>query len=205
VGRGRSLPVPPRPVADVPIGRLDIRRLDVAPPPPAPEGVRGLHLSVVADGVPMSAFATALADATRAGIVLDDRLVGVRVSVALPNVQVARLFELLRDLYDVVPLTEADDRFLFVSRERVAEPGMRPRLPEEPPPEVAPLETRLFPVPGHVPAADVAASFCHHHAGERGSASVVGDAVVATDVAERLSQLETLLTALNDRRARRVR
>ncbi len=198
VGRDHTVPMAARPVANVPAGRLDVRRL-AGPADPAQTSWRDMRVAVTAAGAPMSAFATALADALSMGVVLDDRLVGVRVSMNVPEIEVGRLLETLRDLYDVVPLSEGANRVLIVSRERVAEPGLRPRLPGEPPPEVPPLETRLVPLPSSLSAVDVAATFCHHAASARGSASVAGHAVIVTDVSERLERLERLLAELRGR------
>ena len=191
----RAATAPARPgVVDVTPGLLDMRRLDPAAPIPA-GGLREVRLSVTADGITLGAVGMALAEALGVGVAVDEELVGVRVAVSLRDVNVGRLLDLLWDLYDALPMLEGDSRILLVSQRRMMRPNGRPRLPGEPFPVVALLETRLVPVPDGATAEQVAATFCHIVASRRGRASALGQWVAVTDQIESLERLEALIAA----------
>lgn len=168
------------------MGRLEVRRLD----PDARGPFESTHLRVLAEGVPMAAFAGALSEALGVPVVVDETLVGTRVALALPDVEISTLWRhLANEQQAYVSLYNRTIHFV----PEPAEVGALDHGPP-PPPEVPPLETHV--VTPLVDPAQFASAFCAQIASPRGAASVVGTRVLLTDVPDRLRQAERLAGAL---------
>jgi hypothetical protein len=202
----RGRPPPPRTSishSDAPVGRLDLKRLpsdgeppsavpgDASSPPPAPASATGGRLPetrfrLVAEAVPLGSLGAALASELGFSVVVAAPLVDLRVSLALPDTNTARLLGLLRAHYGVGS-TYAQGVLSLEEREELLE---RLLLVEP-----APLITQLVPVDG-LPAEQIASAWCEQAASSRGMASVIGGHLLVKDSEERIRILGRMIGAL---------
>ncbi|HYI02165.1 hypothetical protein [Hyalangium sp.] len=200
----RGRPPPPRTSishSDAPVGRLDLKRLsyeppsavpgDASSPPPAPASATGARLPetrfrLVAEAVPLGSLGAALASELGFSVVVAAPLVDLRVSLALPDTDTARLLGLLRAHYGVGS-TYAQGVLSLEEREELLE---RLLLVEP-----APIITQLVPVDG-LPAEQIASAWCEQAASSRGMASVIGGHLLVKDSEERIRILGRMIGAL---------
>ncbi len=176
----------------LPAGRLEIHRLDADASKPLDQ----VRLRVLAEGVPLAAFAGALSDALGIAVTVDDASLGTRIALALPDIDVAGLWRLLATTQSIhVALYERTIHFTH----DITELGALDR-PAPAPPETAGTETTLVTPP--IEAEQFASAFCEQIASPRGAASVVGTRVLLSDVPERLKLAERMLAALRESQAR---
>jgi len=205
----RGRPPPPRSTvsrADAPVGRLVLTRLpsEKAPPkaPPGaaagagattipPGGARlpGTRFQLIAEAVPLGSLGAALANELGLSVVVAAPLVDLRVSLALPETDTARLLGLLRAHYGVGStytqgVLSLEEREELLQRLLLVEP--------------APLITQLVPVSG-LPAEQVAGAWCEQAASSRGMASVIGEHVLVKDSEARVQLLWRMIDALRGR------
>ncbi|KFE60853.1 hypothetical protein [Hyalangium minutum] len=202
----RGRPPPPRSSvshSNAPVGRLELKRLSPEPEPPAsaPEGApatpAGSNSSVgvrlpetrfrlIAEAAPLGALGAAMASELGMSVVVAAPLVDLRVSLALPDTDTARLLGLLRAHYGVGStynqgVLSLEEREELLERLLLVEP--------------APLITQLIPVEG-LPAAQIASAWCEQAASSRGMASVVGKHLLVKDSEERIRILGRMIGAL---------
>lgn len=202
----RGRPPPPRSSishSNAPVGRLELKRLSPEPEPPAsaPEGAPatpvGADSSVsvrlpdtrfrlIAEAAPLGALGAAMASELGMSVVVAAPLVDLRVSLALPDTDTARLLGLLRAHYGVGStytqgVLSLEEREELLERLLLVEP--------------APLITQLIPVEG-LPAAQIASAWCEQAASSRGMASVVGKHLLVKDSEERIRILGRMIGAL---------
>jgi hypothetical protein len=184
------------PIVQVPSGRLEVKRIGkptVAPctreRPCDAVATTALRVRVVAEAIPLGTLAAALSSELGIGVVTDASLVGVRVSVALPDASLGDLASVLRSEYRVwARFVDAGLTFTTPRRE------MERRRAEV---SLTPLETRIVPLPASLSPAQVAATWCAASAGPHGAASVVGQALVVVDWVGPLTRLDELVKALS--------
>ena len=202
----RGRPPPPRSSishSDAPMGRLELKRL--APEAESPEGAPGsapatpevtessaggrlpeTRFRLIAEAAPLGALGAALASELGMSVVVASPLVDLRVSLALPDTNTARLLGLLRAHYGVGStytqgVLSLEEREELLERLLLVEP--------------APLITQLIPVEG-LPAAQIASAWCEQAASSRGMASVVGGHLLVKDSEERIRILGRMIGAL---------
>jgi hypothetical protein len=203
----RGRPPPPRTAIsrpDVPVGRLELKRLsseaettsDAAPSteassvPPVGARLPTTRFRLMAEAVPIGSLAAALADELGLSVVVAAPLVDLRVSLALPDTDTARLLGLLRAHYGVGStftqgVLSLEEREELLARLLLVEPS--------------PLITELVPVKG-LPAQQVASAWCEQAASSHGMASVVGDHLIVKDSEERLRMLGRIIEALQGKK-----
>ncbi len=203
----RGRPPPPRTAisrSDVPVGRLELKRLSseaettpaqASSTEPAPVGSVGAKLPanrfrLVAEAVPIGSLGAALASELGISVVVAAPLVELRVSLALPDTDTARLLGLLRAHYGVGStftqgVLSLEEREELLARLLLVEPS--------------PLITELVPVKG-LPAQQVASAWCEQAASSHGMASVVGDHLIVKDSEERLRMLGRIIEALQGKK-----
>jgi hypothetical protein len=185
------------PIVQVPSGRLEIKRLGKPLPaictserPCDVEALQSMRVSLVAEAIPLGSLASRLSSELGIGVLTDSALVGVRVSLALPDVSVRELLGVLLSESGVSSVVSGSSLSLITLRRAI----QRRRASME----FATLETRLVPVPAGMSPAQVAATWCAGMASSRGVVSVVGHSLVAHDRVESLVLLETLLKGLSE-------
>lgn len=199
----RGRPPPPRTAisrSDVPVGRLELRRLpsELEPTPDsalssgATVGARlpTTRFRLMAEAVPIGSLAAALASELGMSVVVAAPLVELRVSLALPDTDTARLLGLLRAHYGVGStftqgVLSLEEREELLARLLLVEPS--------------PLITELVPVKG-LPAQQVASAWCEQAASSHGMASVVGESLLVKDSEERLRMLARIIEALQGKK-----
>jgi len=206
----RGRPPPPRATvsrADAPVGRLELTRLraegepEVASPgeapaagatriPPGGARLPGTRFRLIAEAVPLGSLGAALANELGLSVVVAAPLVDLRVSLALPETDTAKLLGLLRAHYGVGStytqgVLSLEEREELLQRLLLVEP--------------APLMTQLVPV-GGLPAEQVAGAWCEQAASSRGMASVIGEHVLVKDSEARIQMLWRMIDALRGRR-----
>jgi hypothetical protein len=117
-------------------------------------------------------------------------LVDLRVSLALPETDTARLLGLLRAHYGVGStytqgVLSLEEREELLQRLLLVEP--------------APLMSQLVPVKG-LPAEQIAGAWCEQAASSRGMASVVGENLIVKDSEARIQVLWRMIEALRGKR-----
>jgi hypothetical protein len=183
------------------MGRLELRRLSsgAEPSPAAPSEAppaqtapaRGARLPetrfrLMAEAVPLGSLGAALANELGLSVVVAAPLVDLRVSLALPVTDTARLLGLLRAHYGVGStftqgVLSLEEREELLQRLLLVEP--------------APLVVRLVPV-ADLPAEQVASAWCEQWASSRGMASVVGEHLLVKDSEERIRLLWRMMDVL---------
>ncbi len=203
----RGRPPPPRTAisrSDVPVGRLELKRLSPETEPTAgsasstetaPVTAVGARLPItrfrlMAEAVPIGSLGAALASELGLSVVVAAPLVDLRVSLALPDTDTARLLGLLRAHYGVGStftqgVLSLEEREELLARLLLVEPS--------------PLITELVPVKG-LPAQQVASAWCEQAASSHGMASVVGEHLLVKDSEERLRMLGRIIEALQGRK-----
>ena len=183
----------------MPAGRLEVQRVaSTAATPsgssPAPTGLEA-HVRVVAEGTTLAAFGAALSVALGIGVVVEDDLVGVRVGLALPDVDVPRLRSILIQSYGVY--TSMHDGALHFSTDPRAVWGAETDL-DQPMPfvETGSLESRWVPSPASFSSEQLAQLFCAHYASARGDAVAGEGGVVVRDAPDRIAALERALGSM---------
>lgn len=200
----RGRPPPPRTSisrADAPVGRLELERLSPeaepsaessasaeAPPSTAPGAARlpATRFRLMAEAVPLGSLGAALANELGMSVVVAAPLVDLRVSLALPDTDTARLLGLLRAHYGVGStftqgVLSLEEREELLQRLLLVEP--------------APLVTQLVPVEG-LPGEQIASAWCEQAASSRGMASVIGTHLLVKDSEERVRLLWRMIDAL---------
>jgi hypothetical protein len=203
----RGRPPPPRTAisrSDIPVGRLELKRLSSEPQPtlgsvlpaePAAVATVGAKLPttrfrLMAEAVPIGSLGAALASELGVSVVVAAPLVDLRVSLALPDTDTARLLGLLRAHYGVGStftqgVLSLEEREELLARLLLVEPS--------------PLITELVPVKG-LPAQQVASAWCEQAASSHGMASVVGENLLVKDSEERLRMLWRIIEALRGKK-----
>jgi hypothetical protein len=182
---------PPAPVPrnDMPIGRLEVAAID-APAKPSEVSLQGLaarRVRILAEAVPLGTLATALSERLGIGIAVDADLIGLRVSMAAHDMTLLVFFDVLASEYSV--RAAFNEGFVRLKTSAAYTRMLHARG------DLQPVITRMIPVPGRTSPEQLAATYCALIAGPRGSASVVGDKLVANDVGDRLNLLEELVRA----------
>jgi hypothetical protein len=141
---------------------------------------------LIAEAAPLGSLGAALASELGMSVVVAAPLVDLRVSLALPDTDTARLLGLLRAHYGVGStytqgVLSLEEREELLERLLLVEP--------------APLITQLIPVDG-LPAAQIASAWCEQAASSRGMASVVGGHLLVKDSEERIRILGRMIGAL---------
>ncbi|HEX8699998.1 MAG TPA: hypothetical protein VF815_14235 [Myxococcaceae bacterium] len=206
----RGRPPPPRASvsrADAPVGRLVLMRLpsEDEPAVPAtseagssqpttipPGGARlpAARFRLIAEAVPLGSLGAAMASELGLSVVVASPLVDLRVSLALPETDTAKLLGLLRAHYGVGStytqgVLSLEEREELLQRLLLVEP--------------APLMSQLVPVSG-LPAEQVAGAWCEQAASSRGMASVIGDHLLVKDSEARIQLLSRMIDALRGKR-----
>lgn len=203
--RGRQ--PPPRATinrADAPVGRLELKRLSSEPEPTPPvttevsppkgvvpgERLPGTRFRLVAEAVPLGSLGAALSSELGLNVVIAAPLVDLRVSLALPDTDTARLLGLLRAHYGVGStftqgVLSLEEREELLERLLLVEPS--------------PLVAQLVPVEG-LPAEQVASAWCEQAASSRGMASVIGEHLLVKDSEERVRLVWRMIDALRGRK-----
>ncbi|WP_224246764.1 hypothetical protein [Hyalangium gracile] len=185
--------------ADAPVGRLELKRLASEPEPsatstaePAPGTGRlpPTRFQLVAEAVPLGSLGAALASELGMSVVVAAPLVDLRVSLALPDTDTARLLGLLRAHYGVGStftqgVLSLEEREELLERLLLVEPS--------------PLITQLVPVEG-LPAEQIASAWCEQAASSRGMASVIGEHLLVKDSEERVRLVWRMIDALRGRK-----
>lgn len=202
----RGRPPPPRSSvthSNALVGRLELKRLSPEPEPvaatAAPEGTPAApaasdsagrlpetRFRLIAEAAPLGALGAAMASELGMSVVVAAPLVDLRVSLALPDTDTARLLGLLRAHYGVGStytqgVLSLEEREELLERLLLVEP--------------APLMTQLIPVEG-LPAEQIASAWCEQAASSRGMASVVGKHLLVKDSEERIRILGRMIGAL---------
>jgi hypothetical protein len=184
----------------MPAGRLDVQRIAAPISSSAQPSSGGLdaHVRVVAEGVTLAAFGTALSVALGIGVVVEDDLVGVRVGLALPDVDVPRLRSILIQSYGVY--TSMHDGALHFSTDPRAVWGAEADI-DQPMPfvETGSLESRWLPSPATFSAEQLAQLFCAHYASPRGDAVAGEGGIIVRDVPDRIAAIERALRGMTPR------
>ncbi len=185
----RPNPIPLRDTAPgVPMGRIEVRLLSG----PFGRNIEKVRLRVIAENVPLGVFAGALSDALGIGVVVTAPLVGVRVGLALPDVEMIELFRVLSHTQGAhcivhdgrihIEPTDPTSRFNF-------------DLDAWPPiPETGYHESHLLTMPDSVPPEHFAAYFCDMIASSHGRAVVFGQRVIIDDDKEHVARAQDLLS-----------
>jgi hypothetical protein len=177
------------------VGRLEVKRLSG---PQARAEFDAVHVRVIADGAPLASLGAQLADALGVGVVVEESLVGVRVGLALPDVDVRSLLRILAQSYRIYP--GLHDGAIHLEPDVGALRGRSLDEPAPPPTDVGPAELRVLEVPEPVPPEHFAQSYCSLLASRWGHASVLGRSVLLRDFHERLEAAAALLRASTARR-----
>jgi hypothetical protein len=140
----------------------------------------------VAEAVPLGSLGAALASELGLSVVVASPLVDLRVSLALPETDTARLLGLLRAHYGVGStftqgVLSLEEREELLERLLLVEPS--------------PLIAQLVPVDG-LPAEQIASAWCEQAASSRGLASVIGEHLLVKDSEERVRLLWRMIEAL---------
>lgn len=181
------------------MGRLELKRLspEAASPPAPPSEASAATASgagalpqtrfrVIAEAVPLGSLGAALASELGLSVVVAAPLVDLRVSLALPDTDTARLLGLLRAHYGVGStftqgVLSLEEREELLERLLLIEP--------------APLMAQLVALDG-LPAEQIASAWCEQAASSRGMASVIGDHLLVKDSEERIRLLGRIIDAL---------
>jgi hypothetical protein len=188
--------------ADAPVGRLVLTRLPsrgepaTASPgetaasqttiPPGGARLPATRFRLVAEAVPLGSLGAALASELGLSVVVASPLVDLRVSLALPETDTAKLLGLLRAHYGVGStytqgVLSLEEREELLQRLLLVEP--------------APLMSQLIPV-GGLPAEQIAGAWCEQAASSRGMASVIGEHLLVKDSEARIQLLWGMIAAL---------
>ncbi len=171
--------------------------VDRSPQNPPQWGVDGVVLvEVLEDGAlrvqsiggNLGELAVLLGSTLGKDLVVDARIGHLPVSLFVEHGDLEAVLELLQVEYGVHS-SELDGALLLESLETFQQ-----RIWVAEPTE---LTRRLFEVPKDVPAAHAAQAYCHHVAGVRGRATVVGDRVLVEDRTDRLAAFEVLVIAMD--------
>jgi hypothetical protein len=144
----------------------------------------------MAEAVPLGSLGAALATELGLSVVVAAPLVDLRVSLALPDTDTARLLGLLRAHYGVGStytqgVLSLEEREELLQRLLLVEP--------------APLIAQLVPVVG-LPGEQIASAWCEQAASSRGMASVIGNHLLVKDSEERIQLLWRMIDALRGTR-----
>jgi hypothetical protein len=170
----------------LPVGRLDIHRI-AGDANKAPDQVR---LRVLAEGTPLAAFAGALSDALGIPATVDQDMLGARVALAFPEIDLLGLWRALATTQSIQ--VTLYNRGIHFTRD-VMELGT---LDEEGPPQREPPVINTLLVVPTVEPEQFASAFCQQVASPQGEASVLGKGVLLTDRPDHLKRAEALLKSL---------
>lgn len=148
----------------------------------------GLIFSVRADGAPLGSTILAVGESVGLPVVVDPDLADLSLTVSNTAISLAELGAVILGLHGAAMsfddgVLTISDLETFVDRNYDTEP--------------APLDTVILPTPDGVPADHLAATWCALGATDRGTASVVGDAVVFEDAPDALAQARRLAEELS--------
>ncbi len=177
-------------------GRLEVQRIASSGASSSPSGPLEAHVRVIAEGATLAAFGAALSTALGVGVVVEDELVGIRVGLALPDVDVPRLRSILIQSYGVY--TSMHDGAFHLSSDPRAVWGSENDL-DQPMPfiETGSLESRWIASPSSLSAEQLAQLFCSHYASTRGDAVAGEGGAIVRDAPDRIDALERSLRALS--------
>jgi hypothetical protein len=162
--------------------------------------LEGARLGVTMASSTLGDLALSLSELLSLPVVVERSLVGVRLSMRLPDASLGGLIQVLHEEYGVVSTIRREVLNLESERSARWRDGL-PGVDRPPQREIyeARLESRLLTPPRDVLPAQLAAALCHHVASPRGRASVVGQQVLLTDVPVALERADLLVTALSSR------
>jgi len=148
----------------------------------------GLIFSVRADGAPLGSTILAVGESVGLPVVVDPDLADLSLTVSDSAISLAELGAVILGLHGAAMsfddgVLTISDLETFVDRNYDTEP--------------APLDTVILPTPDGVPADHLAATWCALGATDRGTASVVGGAVVFEDAPDALAQARRLAEELS--------
>ncbi len=186
---GRPNPTPPRDTAPgVPMGRIEVRLLSG----PFGRNIQKVRLRVIAENVPLGVFAGALSEALGIGVVVTAPLVGVRVGLALPDVEMPDLLRLLSHTQGAHGIVH-DGRIHFEPTDPTSRFNFD--LDAWPPiPEAGYHESHVLAMPDSVPPEHFAAYFCDMIASSHGRAAVLGQSVIIDDDKVHVNRAEDILS-----------
>lgn len=188
-GREATTYPEPEPPPTVASGRLVVQRLPLPPAAvtPSEDDVAplfpfgGVRLRVVSEAVPLSRFATALAEALRIDVSVPPEASGYQVTIASPDLTAAQLLEELRAL-GVASTLDADGVMRLQSLARLTHDALERSRVEH----TEATETVVFPpIPG-VPFDQLARLLCDEAASPQGRVDVVAGHLLVRDVAHRM-------------------
>lgn len=167
-------------------GRLDIHRIAADANKPLDQ----VRLRVLAEGTPLAAFAGALSDALGIAVTVDQDMLGARVALAFPEIDLLGLWRALANTQSIQ--VTLYDRTIHFTRYAIELGALdRKAQPLHEPPVI---KTVL--VTPTVEPEQFASAFCQQVASPRGEASVVGKRVLLSDGPDHLRRAEDLLKSL---------